>query len=269
MAVALLLAVGVDYKVFGTRRAFNNTPAEMDSLFSDYGDCPGVHPAVYREMRSHREFRVAGDEGASPQAVDLRHFGLTSPQGFDPLLPEQYKKVIEGTTPFRTDRLFYLTPAHKPLLDLLAVRYFITRPDGPSRAALERDPDFRLLEPSNTFFLVYEYLKARPPYRWEGDLERVVWNPGEREFHVRSAGGGRFLLIEQCFPGWRATVDGRRVEIQRSAGAFQAVEVPPGEHRLRFEYRPPSLRYGALVSLFALAALVAAVRVSLSRNFPR
>jgi hypothetical protein len=261
MAVALLLAVGVDYKVFGTSRAFNNGPSGMDSLFADFGEFPGVHPAVAREMLSHSEFRVAGDEDASPQATDLRHFGLTTPQGFDPLLPEQYKKVIEATTPFRTDRLFYLTPAHKPLLDLLAVRYFITKPDGPSRAALARDADFRLLEPSDTFFLVYEYLKAKPPYRWEGDLERVVWNPGEREFRVRSAGGGRFLLIEQYFPGWRATVDERGVGIERWAGAFQAVRVPPGEHRVRFEYRPRSLRYGALVCLFALAALVAAVRM--------
>lgn len=201
---------------------------------------------------------MAGDEDASPHATDLRHFGLTTPQGFDPLLPEQYKKTIEATTPFRTDRLFYLTPAHKPLLDLLAVRYFITKPDGPSRAALARDPDFRLLEPSQTFFLVYEYLKAKPPYRWEGDLERVAWNPGGREFRVRSAGGGRFLLIEQCFPGWRATVDGRRVEIERWAGAFQAVEVPPGEHRVRFEYRSEALAWGALVSLAALAAAAAA-----------
>jgi hypothetical protein len=232
----------------------------MDELSAGWRELPGVDQAVYREMRAHPDFRVLGDEGASHQVTDLRHFGLTTPQGFDPLLPEQYRETIEATTPFRTDRLFYPDPRNKKLLDLLAVRYVVTKPDGPSRAALAADTDFRLMEPSQSFFIVYEYLKARPAYRWEGRLERVVWNAGEREFWVHSVDGGRFALIEQYFPGWRATVDGRRVEIERWGGAFQAVRVPPGEHRVCFEYRSASLRWGALVSLVSLVTLAAAVR---------
>jgi uncharacterized membrane protein YfhO len=85
----------------------------------------------------------------------------------------------------------------------------------------------------------------------------MAWIPERREFLVRSAREDRFLLIEQFFPGWYAAVDGQPVAIERWGGAFQAIRVPAGQHRVRFEFRPASLRIGAAVTLLALAGLLA------------
>jgi hypothetical protein len=68
---------------------------------------------------------------------------------------------------------------------------------------------------------------------------------------------GRLVLLDTLYPGWKATVDGRDVPIEAANAAFRAVAVPAGRHEVRFEYRPVSVRNGAIVSLVALVALVA------------
>jgi len=54
-------------------------------------------------------------------------------------------------------------------------------------------------------------------------------------------------------PGWRAA--GRDVE--RALGTLQAVSLEPGEHLVRFTYRPPGLALGATVSGLSMLLLVA------------
>jgi hypothetical protein len=147
------------------------------------------------------------------------------------------------------------------MLQALAVRYVITHEGASSQPWLAGNPDFSLVGSMDSFYIVYEYRLAKPPGRWEderlGSAQTAFWSPERRDFLVQSERGGRFALIEQYFPGWHATVDGRPVPTERWNGTFQAIAVPPGEHRLRFEYRPASLRTGAIVSLAALAALLA------------
>ena len=72
--------------------------------------------------------------------------------------------------------------------------------------------------------------------------------------------GGRFLFIEQFYPGWRATVDGRPTPIERWGGAFQAIQVGPGEHTMIFDYRSRWLLPGAVISVFAMAGLMVLIR---------
>ncbi len=260
LAAALILAAGVDDKVFGTSRRFNADAGDVDQLFQGSRSI-AMDDRLYRELRAHAIYRVAVDEpGLFP--TDLRHFGLTSPQGFDPFLTVAYKKFIEVTTPFQTDRHFYLNPGNEGLLRLLGVRYFITTEQAPSYRVLSANPDFRELEPTRSYFHVFEFQKAQLPYYWDPEseprdasVERALWTPENREFLVRSDRGGRFVLVEQFFPGWRATVDGRPTAIERWNEAFQAVEVGPGEHRIRFEFRSRGLRVGALVTILSLGAL--------------
>jgi uncharacterized membrane protein YfhO len=84
------------------------------------------------------------------------------------------------------------------------------------------------------------------------EVRRDVWRPEHREFTLRSPGGGRMVMVEQFYPGWTADIDGRKAAIERWDGAFQAVSVPGGEHRVRFRYRPWTLPAGAAVTLVSL-----------------
>ena len=90
--------------------------------------------------------------------------------------------------------------------------------------------------------------------------------PEEVDLGCKSLTGGYAVLLDADAPGWSATVDGRPVAMVRADGLFRAVAVDAGEHAIRFRYRTPGLRVGALVSaiawlsLLVLSAFLAALR---------
>ena len=265
----LLLAVATDYKVFGSGRWFNAVDGDLDNIYPPYG-IGGVDDAAYRAMWENRHYRVVTDELAGPHPVQYRLWGLATPEGVDPLLSMQYKQRIGQWVPFQTNRLFYTDVQNEDMLQTLGVRYVLVRNGAAHDPVLAASPNFRLIGRRNVFCHVYEYLHAKPPYRWEdernGSVKPTAWIPERREFLVRSERGGRFVLIEQFFPGWRATVDGQPVVIERWGGAFQAIRLTAGEHRVRFEFRPVSVQVGAAIGILAVTALL--VLVAASRPAP-
>jgi hypothetical protein len=257
-AAALLLAAA-DYKVWGTSLRVNAEPGDLDRFNRQYGVFRGMADANYEELRRHSDYRVISDLNNSFW-MEFRHFGLATPQGGDPLAPREYRTVL-GTTP--GDTATDLDPVRrKDLLKLLGVRYVLSSENGLRLDALRSDPDFRLL-PGDAYWKVFDYRDATLPYRWEAadpanTVERIAFEPERREFRVRSPRGGRFVLIEQFYPGWEARVDGNPASILRWGGAFQSVVVSPGEHAIAFQFHSRLLRLGAAISLAALAALLVA-----------
>src|SRR5260370_38125474 len=122
MSVLLCAAVGVDYKVCGTSRPFSAMPGDVEPYYPRRM-FRGLDPHAYDVLREHRQYRLAVDR---IHPTDLRRYGLASPQGFDPLLPRQFKALIEQYKPFRTNRLFDIQPGDKALVRLLGGRYFLT-----------------------------------------------------------------------------------------------------------------------------------------------
>jgi hypothetical protein len=261
LVFAVLLVVGVDYKVFGTGKWFD---ADEGHGGFARGSFPGLDDAVFQRLLADSEYRIVLDP-TGPFPSDLRHYGLATPQGFDPMLTAQYIKLMTATEHMRSNVEIDIDPEKKATLVLLGVRFLLTAAGGAFYEPLSKDPDFRLLEPSTSFYKIFEFLEARPPYGWvsgDGELavNRLRWEPGTREFIVQSQTGGRFAMAEQFYPGWQATVDGSPTAIERWGEAFQAVQVPGGQHRLVFQFHAGGLRAGALVSLFATLALVVVVR---------
>jgi Bacterial membrane protein YfhO len=258
----LLFAAATDYKVFGSARFFNAVSGDVDDEHAPYG-IRGVDDAGYRAMRENRQYRVFTDDGIGPDPVQYRMWGLATPEGFDPFLSVQYKQTIEHWVPFRTNRLFYIDDRNDHMLQTLGVRYVLVRDGTDHDRYLAASPDFRRIGRTDIYCHVYEYLRAKPPFHWEeegsGPVEAVAWIPERREIRVQSDRGGRFVLVEQFFPGWRATVDGHPVEIERWEKAFQAIRVTPGEHRVRFEFRPVSAQIGGAINILAVAALLVLV----------
>jgi hypothetical protein len=70
------------------------------------------------------------------------------------------------------------------------------------------------------------------------------------------------LLFRMSFhPGWKATVDGSPAEIVHVLPSFQAVALPPGEHRVTFRWAPGRLKeILAGIGLLAMVAVTGASR---------
>jgi len=263
--IALLLFAFADYKVYGTNRLFNTRPGDVDELYPAHA-IRGISDEAYHAMMANPQYRVTSD--GSPSSMEFRMFGLASPQGLDPLLSARYKSLMEqwGAT-FETTRVFRMNYRNRDMLQTLGVRYAISYNGGPNEELLSTSPNFRRIGP-DSFYHVYEYLHAQPAYHWEGEARPIGWLPERRAFTVRSAAGGRFVLAEQQFPGWRATVDGHTAPIALWRGVFQTIDVPAGEHTVEFEYRSRRLRLGAGISAATLLALVIAVRNPSRRRLP-
>jgi hypothetical protein len=90
-----------------------------------------------------------------------------------------------------------------------------------------------------------------------GTARIVDRRPDRVEVDVELDGPGYLVLVDAYDPGWQASIDGRTTRVLRANVAFRAVQVPAGAHRVRFVYRPLSVKVGVGVSV--LAAVVAAV----------
>lgn len=270
VAAALLLAVGIDYKVFGTNRRFNTGDGDGDDVEAPYG-IKGMNDDAYRTLWANRDYRIVCDEDAAPYSTDLRRWGLATPQGFDPFLPAQYHEVVERWVKFRTNRLFFVDLRNDRMLRSLGIRYVISHEGMANDPFLSASPDFHLVGPDNSYYRVYEYQAANAPYGWEdgsGSVTPAEWLPERRVFVARSDRGGRFDFVEQFYPGWHATVDGRPAAIERWNGAFQAIHVGPGQHTVVFEYREHYLLVGAAISLLAWIGLAAVIVLDRRKREP-
>ena len=263
---AIMLAIGVDYKVFGTSLRMNAGEGDVDRTMRFMAPFPGMARQTYEEIHRNPEYRLILDQDSG--STDFRHYDLSTPQGMDPLMPAQYR-YIAGNGP--GEKMQEIDAVRqKDLLRLLAVRYIASSEGGPRYAAMVADPDFRRL-PGEAYYKVFEFLGAKPAYRWDrpapGDAARkTAWRPEDREFDVHSAAGGRFVLVEQADPGWQASIDGKPVAIAKWADAFQSVAVPPGDHHVAFRYRSRSMRWGAALSVAALLGLVLTYRLAKVRQ---
>jgi hypothetical protein len=260
LAAALVVFVGVDYKAFGTSKRFN--AGSGDAQRWSPTSFPGMGNDVYRELRGNTDYRILVDNDTGPLPNDLRHIGLITAQGFDPLLTTSFRRMVESYGRFRTDRTFDVDPENYEALRLFGVKYVISSESSKVYPKLKDNPHFRLLGSMPTFYKVYEYLEAQPSYSWEGQIQRRVWQPDNRTFQVGSAAGGKLALHEQFFPGWTATIDGKGLAVEPWKGAFQAVTVPPGEHTVEFRYQSRLLGVGGAISSIALIGLVFWIRAN-------
>jgi len=69
-------------------------------------------------------------------------------------------------------------------------------------------------------------------------------------------------LAQANYPGWRATVDGQPVRLWTANYAFQALQIPAGEHQVRLDFRSGSFQMGAGLTVISLLALLALAVVS-------
>jgi hypothetical protein len=99
----------------------------------------------------------------------------------------------------------------------------------------------------------------------------VTWlkdAPEDAQLVVDLPAPGYLVLNDNYAPGWEATVDGQPAPMIRANVTFRAVAVPQGRHTVRFEYRPPLLYAGAVISVLSAITIFAIALVHLLRRPP-
>jgi hypothetical protein len=93
-------------------------------------------------------------------------------------------------------------------------------------------------------------LDARPnPGAAHGASARVVdYQPMSVRTEVTAPGVVVLVLTDTYYPGWQAQLDGVATPLHRSHGAFRAVVVPAGTHRVDFRYEPGTFWQGVAIA---------------------
>lgn len=91
----------------------------------------------------------------------------------------------------------------------------------------------------------------------EGSAEVADYSANGFVVSVRSDTGGVLILTDLAYPGWEVAVDGQAAESLTVDGMYRGVQVPPGEHRVAWTYRPWSVLLGGAISVVAALVLAA------------
>ena len=89
-----------------------------------------------------------------------------------------------------------------------------------------------------------------------GSADVTRHEPNRVDVKTASVGPAILVLSENHYPGWRAYVDGKSVDVIRVNYNLRGVAVPAGNHLVEFVYRPKSVLAGLAVSLLTLLSLL-------------
>jgi hypothetical protein len=160
-------------------------------------------------------------------AQALIETGVTHILTFDPLPPDwPATQIWRGYDPFLHRRWARdpLQPIHLYRFDPSSGRAFAIRPDGSTMPG--------------------------------ASVNTAEIHPHKVVLQAFLPAPGRIVLTDLNFPGWTASLDGRPVA---AAGGDwrRVVDVPAGEHRIVWSYRPWSVAVGAGLSALSVAVLAA------------
>jgi hypothetical protein len=94
-------------------------------------------------------------------------------------------------------------------------------------------------------------------------------SPGLLEIKTASARAGYLVLSEVFYPGWKATVDGAPVAIERADYLLTALPLPAGDHTIIYRFNPSSFKIGALVTAVTWLGAIGATIFSWRRQRAR
>jgi hypothetical protein len=89
-----------------------------------------------------------------------------------------------------------------------------------------------------------------------GSADVTRHEPNRVEVKTASVAPAILVLSDNHYPGWRAYVDGKSVDVMRVNYNLRGVAVPAGNHVVEFVYRPKSVLAGLVISLFTLLSLL-------------
>ena len=294
---ALLLFTFLDLTYVGSSR-----PMNTKALREEAGITPHHFDGSIEILETARRFV---NQSSPPARLDTYDDSL----GWSMMAPTTRLPTANGDDPFaletlmsvrrlfcggeRWGRYYQVSNLDSPILDLLNVRYLLSRSPLPASRKYHlaaQMPGHLLYENPSAlprFFVVRKTISAANMKQAVAEMAASGFDPSamavvqdvpSREYgnhsqarvHVVSyapervivdveAGTGGFLVTSEAnYPGWRATLDGKPAPIVQTNLAFRGIDLPAGSHRIVFRFLPSILWLGISVSAMALSAVFVA-----------
>jgi hypothetical protein len=91
--------------------------------------------------------------------------------------------------------------------------------------------------------------------RTADEVSIVEYRPERVTIRAKTVEAGYLILADSWYPGWVASVDGARAEINRADYIFRAIKLNAGDHTIVFEFQSAAFVWGAWIS--SAGALIA------------
>lgn len=95
------------------------------------------------------------------------------------------------------------------------------------------------------------------------------YKPNNLVYDIQSDKGGLVVFSEIYYPGWTATIDGRKAQLGRVNYILRALQVPQGNHRVVLDFHPASIRRTESVAYASYGVLVVAILLGLFVEYRR
>jgi hypothetical protein len=243
-------------------------------------------PAIVRELKvrvAEEGGRILATGAALPANLSAR-LGLADLRSMDPVRPRALARLHEALGAAGGDLPGPMTQPWAGLAGAWGVRWLATPPEGLAGPAATgwrevfRSDEGRLYTNTRALSVLRLATRVVPPPgdasagAWEsvdfattavaaepvsvggeGTLTSVEDRPWRHVARVRATGPVLAVLHVPRAPGWRTFLDGREVRALACDLAAMGVAIPNGEHEVRWEYVPPGLALGSVLSLVGLA----------------
>lgn len=104
--------------------------------------------------------------------------------------------------------------------------------------------------------VILETLTDLPPsncgFEQAVQVKLISERPDQVSFQVVTDSPGWLQIMDTWYPGWVATVSGKKTTIYPADFLFKAVYVEPGSHIVTFSYRPAGFYFAGLFSILVL-----------------
>ena len=104
-----------------------------------------------------------------------------------------------------------------------------------------------------------EQLKQAQPQANTSVVTLTAYEPNHLTYDVESDKGGIVVFSEIYYPGWKAEVDGKPVDVSRVNYVLRAIRVEPGTHQVRLSFFPESVDKTETVANIAMVLLLLAL----------
>jgi hypothetical protein len=88
------------------------------------------------------------------------------------------------------------------------------------------------------------------------DYTILSYTPNQVRYRINADQDSLLVFNEMYFPGWRATVDGKKDSVHQVSGGLRGLNVPIGEHLVVMTFKPTSFYWGLAVSLASVAVFL-------------
>jgi len=227
---------------------------------------------TFIEERGKTEvFRIDRERAEIMPPATWMQYRFMSPSGYDPMAVEEYVKTyqekINGNFNSSASRYSELDRYDAKALGEFNVKYLLVvkRNDigvigGDNiNYAINQKQWKKVFETADAAVLENTDYQPRARFfdSFGGEVKIIAYTPNTIKISYRGGEGKTLLLADTWYPGWKAFINGKEVNIEKCDGIFRCIKLTDQNGEVIFDYQPESFWLGIKISLASLIATIA------------